>query len=249
MRLTGPSRPRRDWELTVSTPYSAHRHRRPGNSHPGPTRVTRRCRPCPQPYSGPRRPGRARSGGRRLMLPPASPCSVCPGREDAAHSPWLARGDDRCPADPAAVATRREHRHPHRRRGRRPRRGPALRRERLPRPADEAGLVHGWSYLVTTSGGLHIYFPADPDHANRNWSRREAKIDFRGTGGYVIAPPSRIEVAGARRQYQVAALGPAPSPSTAPRSRPSPRARPAKSWSPRPVGRRILGTGSDRFPG
>lgn len=77
----------------------------------------------------------------------------------------------------------------------------------------EAGLAHGWSHLVTTpSGGLHVYFPADPDSATRNWSRRDARIDFRGTGGYVIAPPSQIMIAGTPHRYTLAATGPAPRP-------------------------------------
>ena len=49
-----------------------------------------------------------------------------------------------------------------------------------------------WSWLVRTpSGGLHAYFrPIDPEM--RSWSLPGQHLDFRGDGGYVIAPPSRI---------------------------------------------------------
>lgn len=54
------------------------------------------------------------------------------------------------------------------------------------------GLVDGWAWLVRTpSGGLHAYYPAH-DTSQRNWSAPKAHIDFRGEGGYIIAPPSRI---------------------------------------------------------
>lgn len=54
------------------------------------------------------------------------------------------------------------------------------------------GLVDGWAWLVRTpSGGLHAYYPAG-DTTQRNWSAPKAHIDFRGEGGYIIAPPSRV---------------------------------------------------------
>lgn len=59
--------------------------------------------------------------------------------------------------------------------------------------ARDAGLLHGWSALVATpSGGLHVYYPADPAREQRNWQVASAQIDFRGEGGYVLVPPSRV---------------------------------------------------------
>jgi hypothetical protein len=49
----------------------------------------------------------------------------------------------------------------------------------------------GWAntpWCCTGGGGWHIYFSGDPDIRNRTgWLR---KVDVRGVGGYVIAPPS-----------------------------------------------------------
>lgn len=59
-----------------------------------------------------------------------------------------------------------------------------------------AGLVDGWAALVRTpSGGMHAYYPADPDRRQASWEAATARVDFRGTGGYVIVPPSMVEVA------------------------------------------------------
>ncbi|EGD42804.1 bifunctional DNA primase/polymerase [Nocardioides sp. NPDC057772] len=73
--------------------------------------------------------------------------------------------------------------------------------------AGRAGLVDRWSWLVRTpSGGLHAYFrPIDPEM--RSWSLPGQHLDFRGDGGYVIAPPSRISNSDATsRAYQVIAV-------------------------------------------
>ncbi len=76
-----------------------------------------------------------------------------------------------------------------------------------------AGLVSGALQAVRTpSGGVHLYFPSDPDQPRRTWSRGTTHVDFRGTGGYVIAPPSRVTVGGAPRRYETIALSPAASP-------------------------------------
>lgn len=62
--------------------------------------------------------------------------------------------------------------------------------------ARRAGLVDGWLALVRTpSGGMHTYYPADPDRPQPSWEAAKAHVDFRGTGGYVIVPPSVVEVA------------------------------------------------------
>ena len=58
--------------------------------------------------------------------------------------------------------------------------------------ASDAHLVDGWAWSVQTpSGGLHVYYPHAPGVSQRCWTTA-AHIDFRGDGGYVIAPPSRI---------------------------------------------------------
>lgn len=66
----------------------------------------------------------------------------------------------------------------------------------------QRGLIGGWAQAVRSpSGGLHLYYPSDPEHPNRTWSRGLAHIDVRGTGGYIIAPPSRLRIQGRWRAY------------------------------------------------
>ena len=70
---------------------------------------------------------------------------------------------------------------------------PALARAR------RAGLVGGWACLVRTpSGGLHLYYPASGEHGQESWSLPALHVHFRGVGGYVIAPPSRVVTARGR---------------------------------------------------
>ena len=45
----------------------------------------------------------------------------------------------------------------------------------------------------TPSGGMHAYFPTG-SHAQPCWQAARAHIDFRGDGGYVLVPPSRLRV-------------------------------------------------------
>lgn len=60
--------------------------------------------------------------------------------------------------------------------------------------ARREGLVDGWLALVRTpSGGLHAYYPAG-GLEQRSWQAPGAHVDFRGSGGYVVAPPSRVTV-------------------------------------------------------
>ncbi len=71
--------------------------------------------------------------------------------------------------------------------------------------AADAGLVNGAGLLVRTpTGGTHAYFPAMPGREQRSWQAAAAGVDFRGDGGYIIAPPSQRIVDGNVRRYKVA---------------------------------------------
>lgn len=73
--------------------------------------------------------------------------------------------------------------------------------------ARSEGLGNHWGWLVRTpSGGVHAYYPTGAEIEQRSWQVPSAHVDFRGDGGYVIAPPSRIEVDGAIRTYDVIAV-------------------------------------------
>ncbi len=73
--------------------------------------------------------------------------------------------------------------------------------------ARTAGLIGAWAWIVRTpSGGLHAYFRAAAD-AQRCWHVPSQHVDFRGDGGYVVVPPSRITTAdGELRSYEVIAV-------------------------------------------
>jgi hypothetical protein len=73
------------------------------------------------------------------------------------------------------------------------------------RRASEAGLVDGAGLLVRTpTGGAHAYFPATSGTEQRSWQAASAGVDFRGDGGYIIAPPSRRTIDGTVRRYEIA---------------------------------------------
>lgn len=73
--------------------------------------------------------------------------------------------------------------------------------------AAEAGLVNGAGLLVRTpTGGAHAYFPATPGRPQRSWQAAAVGVDFRGDGGYIIAPPSRRIIDDTLRRYEVADL-------------------------------------------
>ena len=71
--------------------------------------------------------------------------------------------------------------------------------------AADAGLVSGAGMLVRTpTGGTHAYFPSTPGREQRSWQAAAAGVDFRGDGGYIIAPPSQRIIDGSARRYRVA---------------------------------------------
>ncbi|GAA2229812.1 bifunctional DNA primase/polymerase [Herbiconiux moechotypicola] len=99
--------------------------------------------------------------------------------------------------------------------------------------ARQAGLVTGWVALVhTPSGGMHAYFPADPERQQSSWQAAGARVDFRGTGGYIIVPPSIIEVQGGLpgRYELIGGSQPAPGPVDAVALREFLDPRPASSF-------------------
>lgn len=69
----------------------------------------------------------------------------------------------------------------------------------------DAGLVDGAGLMVRTpTGGAHAYFPATPALEQRSWQAASAGVDFRGDGGYIIAPPSRRMIDGNVTLYRIA---------------------------------------------
>ena len=71
------------------------------------------------------------------------------------------------------------------------------------------GFATKWAWLVRTpSGGLHAYYLRIPGaEQQRSWQVPGQHVDFRGDGGYIIAPPSRVETAdGEVRSYEVVAI-------------------------------------------
>ena len=60
--------------------------------------------------------------------------------------------------------------------------------------ARSASLTDGWAWLVRTpSGGVHAYYLRGLVEEQRSWQVPSQHIDFRGEGGYIIAPPSRVD--------------------------------------------------------
>ena len=75
------------------------------------------------------------------------------------------------------------------------------------RRASAAGLVDGAGLLVRTpTSGAHAHFPATQGVEQRSWQTAGAGVDFRGDGGYIIAPPSRRIIDGTLRCYEITDL-------------------------------------------
>ena len=69
--------------------------------------------------------------------------------------------------------------------------------------AAQAGLVGGWEVIARSpSGGMHAYYPASFERQG-SWAVGRAGVDFRGDGGYIIAPPSRRRIDGYPQLYRV----------------------------------------------
>ena len=90
------------------------------------------------------------------------------------------------------------------------------------RAAHREGHAAGWAALVRTpSGGLHAYYPADSVRGQSSWQAARAHVDFRGDGGYIIAPPSQVlRPSGVRAPYRlIVTSGGTPTPVDAARLR------------------------------
>ncbi|WP_159499415.1 bifunctional DNA primase/polymerase [Microbacterium sp. 18062] len=75
------------------------------------------------------------------------------------------------------------------------------------------GMVTGALAAVRTpSGGTHLYFPSEADRPQQTWSRGTSHVDFRGTDGYVLAPPSTVIDRGRRAGYTILTLNTEPRP-------------------------------------
>ncbi|MFT3859996.1 bifunctional DNA primase/polymerase [Micropruina sp.] len=82
--------------------------------------------------------------------------------------------------------------------------------------ASVSGLLSEPLAVVTTpTGGRHLYYPADVEGEQRSWQAGRVGIDFRGDGGYIIAPPSLRTLDGHRVPYHVETVADGPAGSLA----------------------------------
>jgi len=74
--------------------------------------------------------------------------------------------------------------------------------------AKGAGLLDGWTRAIRTpSGGLHLHYPGTDQ---RNGSLPGHHLDFRGSGGYVLLPPSLGQCKAYSRRYELLEARPGP---------------------------------------
>lgn len=78
--------------------------------------------------------------------------------------------------------------------------------------ARRAGFIDGWAWAVRTpSGGMHAYFLRTGGGEQRSWQLPGKHVDFRGDGGYIIVPPSRVAGKdGVSRGYELVAVAERP---------------------------------------
>jgi len=77
---------------------------------------------------------------------------------------------------------------------------------------------------VATSKGMHFYFNDNPELDMRNTANAKSKIDVRGAGGYVVAPPS-LHASGKRYEWETDQGVPGNEPSDLPQLTPGDKLR------------------------
>ena len=97
----------------------------------------------------------------------------------------------------------------------------------------DAGLLDGAAaYVRTPSGGMHVYFTGTPQHCGHLPAHH---LDFRSTGGYVLAPPSQVGGKPYRLVWEPGGRGGTLNWERAARAPATPAAAPARTAGPAPV--------------